>query len=216
MSLAKLPLDWTWKQWNPSLMESPWEWHIRPKVHDPAVVEGDQHLEQVWVTAGCLLVEMHVTNWAKAQREDPMLNTVLDWLKAQKQTNLRMLLTEHASSEEGKLILKNWKKFCNSSGGHISVLNTQRWNWRSPALCGPKCTPCCHTEWVSLRCRSSRAWLYAILVERTLLVARNDQPGAEVHKVLCALPAAWSQFVQGAPAPNCVHHSNGSLAHRLY
>ena len=72
------------------------------EVHDPAVVEGDQHLEQeVCVTTGHPLVEMHVTNWAKAQREDPMLSAVLDWLKAWKQTNLRMLLVQHTSSEEG-------------------------------------------------------------------------------------------------------------------
>ena len=53
------------------------------KVHDPAVVEGNQHLEQeVCVTTGHPLVEMHVTDWAKAQREDPVLSAVLDWLKA--------------------------------------------------------------------------------------------------------------------------------------
>ena len=78
------------------------------KVHDPVVVEGNQHLvQEVCVAAGCPLVEMHATNWSKAQREDLMLSTVLDWLKAWKQTNLRMLLAEHASSEEGKLILWN-------------------------------------------------------------------------------------------------------------
>ena len=77
------------------------------KIHHPAMVEVYQHLEQeVHVTAGCPLVEMHVTYWAKTQRKDPMLSTVLDWLKAHKQTNLKMLLTEHASSEEGKLILQ--------------------------------------------------------------------------------------------------------------
>ena len=70
------------------------------KVHDPAVVKGDQHLEQeVWVMAGHPLVEMHVTNWAEAQREDPTLSTVLDWLKAQKQTSLKTLLAEHTSSK---------------------------------------------------------------------------------------------------------------------
>ena len=78
------------------------------KLHDLAMVEGDQQLEQeVWVTAGCPLVEMHVTSWAEVQREDPTLSTVLDWLKAQKQTNLKMLLAEHTSSEEAKLILWN-------------------------------------------------------------------------------------------------------------
>ena len=40
-------------------------------------------------------------------REDPMLSAVLDWLKAQKQTDLKLLLTEHASSEEVNLILCN-------------------------------------------------------------------------------------------------------------
>ena len=34
---------------------------------DPAVVEGDHGMEkEVCVTAGHLLVEMHVTNWAEA------------------------------------------------------------------------------------------------------------------------------------------------------
>ena len=78
------------------------------KVHDPAMVEGNQCLEQeVCAVTGYPLEEMHVTDWAKAQREDPMLSAVLDWLKAQKQTDLKMLLVEHTSSEEGKLILWN-------------------------------------------------------------------------------------------------------------
>ena len=78
------------------------------EVHDLAIVEGGQHLEQeVHVNAGHPLVEMHVINWAGAQREDPVLSTVLDWLKVQKQTNLKVLLAEHASSKEGNLILCN-------------------------------------------------------------------------------------------------------------
>ena len=76
------------------------------EVHDLAMVKGDQHLEQdVGVTAGLPLVEMHVTDLAEAQREDPLLSAVLDWLKAQKQTDLKMLLAEHTSSGEGKVIL---------------------------------------------------------------------------------------------------------------
>ena len=50
---------------------------------------------------------MHVTNWAGAQREDPVLSAVVDWLKAQKQTDLKVLLAEHASIKEGILILCN-------------------------------------------------------------------------------------------------------------
>ena len=79
------------------------------EVHDPAVVEGDCHLEQeVCVTTGHTLVQMHVTNWAEAQKEDPILSAVLDWLKAQKKTDLKALLAEHTFSEEGWLILQNF------------------------------------------------------------------------------------------------------------
>ena len=82
------------------------------EVHDPVVVEGDHCQEQeVCVTTVCALVQMHVTDWAKAQKVDPMLSTVLNWLKAQKRIDLKALLTELASSEEGWLILWNWQNF---------------------------------------------------------------------------------------------------------
>ena len=41
--------------------------------------------KEVCVTAGQVLVEMHVTNWAAAQREDPKLDAVLHWLRGQKE-----------------------------------------------------------------------------------------------------------------------------------
>ena len=44
---------------------------------------------------------MHVTDWATAQKEDPVLNDMLNWLGIWKKTNLRTLMGEHASSEEG-------------------------------------------------------------------------------------------------------------------
>ena len=81
------------------------------EVHDPAMVESDCHLEQeVHVTAGCMEVQMYVMDWAKGQREDPALTVVLDWLGAQK-TDLKALLANHASSEEGQLILWNQQNF---------------------------------------------------------------------------------------------------------
>ena len=82
------------------------------KVHDPAIIEGDHGLEQeVHVAVGCTLIQMHVTDWAKAQREDLVLSAVLDWLEVQKKMDLKALLAEHASSEEGQLILKNQQNF---------------------------------------------------------------------------------------------------------
>ena len=76
------------------------------------MVEGDHGIEkEVHVTAGQVLVEMHVTDWAKTQREDPVLNAVLNWLEAHKKTNLKTLLGEHASSEEGQLVWRNHQNF---------------------------------------------------------------------------------------------------------
>ena len=40
---------------------------------------------------------MHVTNWATAQKEDPKLYAVLQWLESKLKTDLRTLLREHAS-----------------------------------------------------------------------------------------------------------------------
>ena len=78
------------------------------EVHDLAMKEGDQCLEQeICITAGHPLVEMHVTDWAVTQRENLMLSAMLDWLKAQKQMNLKRLLAEHTFGEEVKLILQN-------------------------------------------------------------------------------------------------------------
>ena len=54
---------------------------------------------------------MHVTNWATAQREDPELDAELCWLEAKKKTDLRTLLREHASSEEGQIVWRNHQNF---------------------------------------------------------------------------------------------------------
>ena len=170
------------------------------------MVEVDQCLEQeIWVAAGHPLVEMHVADWAKAQREDPMLSTVLYWLKAQKQTNLKMLLAEHTSSEEGKPDLTELAEFF-----------AQRWNGRSPVLHGPQGTPCSCSEWVPLRCRSSMVWLYSVLAVEMFLVAGNDWSSTEIPEVLFTLLAAWGHVIYGTPTPNCVYCFNGSLTCRLY
>ena len=84
----------------------------RAEGDDPAVVEGDQEIEkEVCVATGQVLVEMHVTNWATAQREDPKLDAVLHWLEIKKKIDLRTLLGEHASSEEGQIVWRNCQNF---------------------------------------------------------------------------------------------------------
>ena len=54
---------------------------------------------------------MHVTDWVTAQREDPVLNVVLNWLVAQKKTDLRTLLGEHAFSKEGQMVWQKCQNF---------------------------------------------------------------------------------------------------------
>ena len=72
------------------------------EIHDPTIVEGDYNLEQeVCVAVGCVFVQMHVTDWAEAQREDPILSVVLNWLEAHKKMELKTLLAEHTTGEEG-------------------------------------------------------------------------------------------------------------------
>ena len=54
---------------------------------------------------------MHVTNWAAAQKEDPKLDAVLQWLESKKKTNLRTLLGEHTLSKEGQIVWRNHQNF---------------------------------------------------------------------------------------------------------
>ena len=83
----------------------------RAEGHDPSVVEGDHNIEkEVCITAGQVQVEMHMTDWATAQKEDPVLNAMLHWLKTQK-TDLRTLLGEHAFSKEGQMVWQNCQNF---------------------------------------------------------------------------------------------------------
>ena len=50
----------------------------RAERENPDIIESDQQLEkEVWVATGQVLVEMHVTDWAVAQKEDPELEAVL-------------------------------------------------------------------------------------------------------------------------------------------
>ena len=84
----------------------------RAETHDPAVVESEHCVEQeVHVTTGCTLIQVHVMDWAETPREDPMLRALLDWLKAQKRTDLKALLVKQASSKKGRMILRNQQNF---------------------------------------------------------------------------------------------------------
>ena len=84
----------------------------RVEREDPSVIEGDQQREkEVQVATRQVLVEMYVTNWATAHKEDPKLDAVLHWLESKKKTDLRTLLGEHASSKEGQMVWRNRQNF---------------------------------------------------------------------------------------------------------
>ena len=83
----------------------------------PAVIENNQCLEQeVRVAARRILVKMHVTDWAKAQKEDPELDAVLQWLSSKKKADLKMLLGECVKSKEGQLVSINHQNFVSLQG----------------------------------------------------------------------------------------------------
>ena len=187
------------------------------KVHDLAMVEGNQCLEQeVWVTEGCPLVEMHVIDWAGAKREDLMLSTVLDWLKAQKQTNLKMLLAKHTSSEEGKLILWNQQNFMIHQGA-LYLCSTPKGETEDLLLFTVPRAHCvaalngCHQD----AGHQGHGHTLSLLWECFWWPGMTDQVQKSLKSCTCCLQHE-GKLSQGAPTPNCVHHFNGSLTCRLH
>ena len=84
----------------------------RVEGENPAIIKNDQQLEkEVQVATGQVLVEMYVTDWAAAQKEDPKLDAVLQWLESKERTDLRTLLGECIMSEEGQMVWRNCQNF---------------------------------------------------------------------------------------------------------
>ena len=95
----------------------------RAEGDDPAMVEGYHDIEkEVCVANGQVLVEMQVTNWAAAQREDPELYAVLCWLEAKKMIDLRTLL--------GSMLPVKRAEWC---GGIVKI----SWFSKMPSICAP-------------------------------------------------------------------------------
>ena len=140
----------------------------RAEGDDPAMVEGDHDIEkEVCVATVQVLVEMHVTNWATAQGEDPKLDAILCWLED----------TPGGACFQwgGPNSMEESSKFHGSPRCPLSALHAQRREWGSTTLHSAKGTSDCHLKWVSLRCRTSSLWLYSILTTRMFLVAQNGQ-----------------------------------------
>ena len=99
----------------------------RVERENPAIIKSDQQLEkEVPVTAGQVLVEMHVTNLAVAQKEDSELDAVLQWLGSKKKADLRTLLGECIMSEEGQMVWRKLPELHFPSRHPLLVLHPQR------------------------------------------------------------------------------------------
>ena len=65
------------------------------EVHNPAVAEADEEIhKQVWETAvqaraTHTCVNLHVTDWATTQQEDPILKTMIEWISNWKVQDLK-------------------------------------------------------------------------------------------------------------------------------
>ena len=92
----------------------------------------------------------------------------------------------------------------------LSALHTQRREWGSITLCGAKGALDCHFKWVSSRCRTSRLWLYIILITRTFLVAGNGQTDETIYQGLYTLPSVWGWHSQ---IPLCLIVATAPLDH---
>ena len=128
----------------------------RAERENPAIIENDQQLEQeVHVATGQVQVEMHVTNWAAAQKEDPELNAVLLWLETRKKADLKTLLRECIMSEDSQMVWRNCQNFT-SLQGTLYLCSTQGRRQGSVTIHSTQSTLDCHPEWMPLGCGTPR------------------------------------------------------------
>ena len=59
----------------------------------------------------CTCVHLHVMDWIAAQQEDPILKIVMGWISSHKVQDLKHLLGDHTTTEEGMAICRERKKF---------------------------------------------------------------------------------------------------------
>ena len=98
-----------------------------------------------------------MTDWAAAQKENPELDAVLQWLGSRKKAELRTLLRECIMSKEGQMVWRNCQNFI-SLKGTLYLCSTPKGEDEDLLLfVVPQGTPDCCPEWMSLRCQTPRA-----------------------------------------------------------
>ncbi len=79
------------------------------------------------------MVTMHVTDWATAQKEDPELAAVFEWLANKKSKELKTLLKDRAKDPEGLAVLRNRQNFTIRNG--LLYLSTKPQGEAEKVLC---------------------------------------------------------------------------------
>ena len=89
----------------------------RAEAHHPVVGEANEKIHKqvgetaVQVRATHKSANLHVMDWVAAQQEDPILKIVMEWISIHKLQDMKHLLGDHTTTEEGMAILREWKKF---------------------------------------------------------------------------------------------------------
>ena len=89
----------------------------RADAHDLVVAEASERIHKqveetaVQARATHMCVNLHVKDWVAVQQEDPILKIVMEWISTHKVQDLKHLLGDHTTTEEGMAILREWKKF---------------------------------------------------------------------------------------------------------
>ena len=88
----------------------------RADAHHPVVTDADKEIHKqvqetvILARTTQVHVDLHVTNWVNTQQEYSILKTVIEWISGQKVQDLKHLLGKDVNTEEGKTILREWKK----------------------------------------------------------------------------------------------------------
>ena len=144
-----------------------------------------------------------------------MLSTVLDWLKAQ-----RRQIWKYFWQNTPPVNKANWSHGINRISQFIREPCTYapcpKANQKSPALCGTQSPSCCGFGWMPPRCRSSRAWLYLVLVEGAFSGGQVCPPRCNSLSNPSHVAYSMRTTCPKQATPNCGHHSHGPLACGLY
>ena len=108
------------------------------EVYDSAMVESDHHLEQeVHVAAGCTLVQMHVTDWAKAQKRGPSAECSIRLAECPEEDRFKST-SGGTCLQWGRLNhLMELTELYDSPVSLIFALSAQGWDWGFSTICSP-------------------------------------------------------------------------------